>query len=256
MALSERTFGVEIECGHKTLGWAGIHGAVGTHFAGKGYSVGADGSGIEVRTPVLKGEEGFAELERIMRFLVDKGCYVARADGMHTHIGAEGFQEDEEACKVLMRTWYHNQALIEKMVSPHRANSYVCSKVSKADAEEFGQWIRPGAQQAHHGKNWGPRMKSMGLSAIPRKGTIEFRLHEGCLDFVKASAWVKFCQAMLDHAMNERTVLSCKSKTDLLKSLSLPEDVVSVLRKRQVMMPRVGGAPRPQWLEPDGVERA
>src|SRR5512138_1933860 len=87
----ERGFGVEIECGHRdgcdhvraSMQSAGFN--MRSDYAHGGYNVGYDGSGVEVRTPILRGKEGFRELKRIFKHLNDEGCYVTTRDGMHVH---------------------------------------------------------------------------------------------------------------------------------------------------------------------------
>lgn len=170
-----------------------------------------------------------------MDFLHELGCYVTRADGMHVHVGAAELGKDEEACKILAQNWFLNQHLIARMVSSHRSDHTimgigVCSAVTKSEADVWGQLVRGQ-------KNWGTRYKSLSFYRVPQRETVEFRLHEGCLDPAKALPWVKFCQGLVDFSISERKVLTCTSKVNLLKALELPEDVVSCLSRRQKLMP-------------------
>lgn len=246
MTTSKRTFGVEIECGNEKYRYDSIarllsDAEIPLYNTGYNSGVGCDGSGIEVRTPVLKGEEGYKALTRLMNFLNEKGCYVTRQDGMHTHVGAGELANDEELCTVLARTWYNNQAHIGRMVSSHRyghtiTGINVCARVLEEEVGVWGQTPR----QPGYPKNWGPRYKAMSMYRVPHRNTVEFRLHEGCLDPVKAVAWVKFCQALLDFVVNERTVITCKTKTEFLRTLEVPEDAIPILSKRQKLMPANG----------------
>lgn len=242
--LSNRTFGVEIECGHPELSYTematqmqenGFH--AGFYEAGrKTYGVDRDGSGLEIKTPILKGEKGYRELERIMTFLKDQGCFVTRRDGMHVHVGAASFESDEKACAIIARSWYNNQQVIGRMCSSHRTGHGMCARLTQSELKTLGQTVHKDYWGRGY-KEWGDR-KSLNLEPVPEYGTIEFRLHEGCLDPVKAIAWVKFCQKFVDYAYRERKVLSCaKSKTALLTTLGVPQDALAVLTKRQPLMP-------------------
>jgi hypothetical protein len=255
---SERTFGVEIECGYRTSStdpwnnqtYYAVYEAmrvakfpVQTGQATKlRYGVGRDGSGVEVRTPILKGDAGFNKLTKVMDFLFDLGCYITKSDGMHVHVGAKELGEDTEAAKILARTWYNNQELIARMCSSHRLRSPRCSALQENQIKKLGSNIRgyDNWRGDLWNKDWGTRNKGLNFQSIPEHGTVEFRLHEGCLNATKAVAWIKFCQRLVDHAVTERVVLSCATKTDLLTSLDVPEDVRARLWPRQFQMPKTG----------------
>lgn len=243
--LSNRTFGVEIECGHdefdedevaERMEDAGFK--VADYEAGKNhYGYCDDGSGIEIKTPILKGEKGYAEVYRIMDFLTDLGCYVTRADGMHVHIGAKQFTRDEKACAALARTWYSNQELIGRMCSSHRTGHGACPRVNENETTYLGQTQTDAWGYKH--KDFGGR-KALNMQPLEDEdyGTIEFRLHEGCLDPRKAVAWIKFCQKLIDYSARERKTISCaKSKTALLTTLGVPHDAIAVLAPKQRQMP-------------------
>jgi len=248
MSISRRTFGVEIECGHDDLRddevadrmeAAGFK--VGDYEAGKDYyGYTDDGSGIEIKTPILQGEKGYKEVFRIMDFLRDLGCFVTRADGMHVHIGAEQLVKDDRACAALARTWYNNQVLIGRMCSSHRTGHGACPRVVESELATLGQTeiIDHGWGPKTKYKNYGDR-KSLNLQPLEDYGTVEFRLHEGCLDPVKAVAWIKFCQKLIDHSVREKETISCaKSKTALLTTLSVPHDAIAILAPRQKQLTR------------------
>lgn len=253
MSAKDRTFGVEIECGHDSLYYGNI--ATRLRTAGfkvangyadnpgyKKYSVSSDGSGIEVRTPILSGDEGYEELDHVMNHLNKLGCWVSMRDGMHVHIGAKFLQDDEDAVECLARTWERNQHLIGRMCSSHRTGRGSCPRLNADEIADLGK-----PRKEHHGvyygdntgKWWGAR-KSLNLQNIPHKGTVEFRLHEGCLDPKKAIAWVQFCQHLVDYAESERKVFTCQTKRSFLKTLGVPQETVDVLAKRQKQMPLHG----------------
>lgn len=250
--MSNRTFGIEIECGHPSKDYdevlsamqrAGYPASLGPARNGR-YGVGSDGSGIEVKTPILKGKRGFQRLEKVMDFLFDYGCYVTKRDGMHTHVGAPELLDDKEATRTLARTWYNNQELIARMCSSHRLKAYSCNPLIETEIKVLGNhkqahYYEPPGR--HYQKHWGSRRRGLNFTALPEHGTVEFRIHEGCLDATKAVAWVKFCQALVDHAVTERKVLECaKSKTAFLDAVGVPEDARARLWPHQPQMPLTG----------------
>lgn len=203
------------------------------------YSVTSDGSGIEVRTPILSGDEGYEELDHVMRFLNKQGCWVSVSDGMHVHIGAKFLEDDEDAVERLARTWESNQRLIGRMCSDHRTGRGSCASLNQDEIAALGK-VRPQSPgyptYPNHPKFWGGR-KSLNLQNVPHKGTVEFRLHEGCLDPRKAIAWVQFCQHLVDFAENERKPITCPTKRSFLKTLGVPQESIEILSKRQRQMP-------------------
>lgn len=250
--MSERTFGVEIECGHPTkeymdvlsaLKREGFPARLGSARDGA-YGVGSDGSGIEVRTRVFQGKKGFSELEKVLDFLFDFGCFVTRRDGMHVHIGAEELLEDKEACRVLARTWYNNQAVIARMCSQHRLNSFSCNSLDPNVIDKLGnkKYVHVAYyQNEQFAKEWGMRRRGLNFTSLPEHGTVEIRLHEGCLDAGKAIPWIKFCQALVDYSVSERKVLKCaRSKSALLDAVGVPEEARAKLWRRQPQMPLTG----------------
>lgn len=243
--ISARTFGVEIECGHDTHHWESTERLFKREGfplgRNKGWSFGHDGSGIEVRTPILKGEKGYREVIRAMDLLADNDFWVSRRDGMHVHIGAAFLEKDEEACKRLVRSWYQNQALIMAMCSSHRKAWGSCPTIKAGEHNTVGQKDPRYTASAHwKGKYWGHR-SALNLQSIPLRKTVEFRLHEGCIDPGKAIPWIQFCQKFVDYAAQERRVLPCaKSRTALLREIGVPEDAIAVLAKKQKSMPTLG----------------
>lgn len=248
MAISGRTFGVELECGHPSKAYTEVmldlirEGfPAGYSPSATQYGVGRDGSGIEVSSRILKGEKGYRELTQVMDYLHDLGCYVTRRDGMHVHVGASEFADDEKATRVLARTWYNNQGIIARMCSSHRYLNHHCKPISEkiaADVGKTSKTFRPWYAGQAIPKFWGgSRYFSINFEGVESRGTVEFRLHEGCLDPVKAIAWIKFCQALVDHSYSERKVLTCASKTELLTALRVPEDAASKLWPRQKQIP-------------------
>lgn len=248
--MSKRTFGVEIECGHPRFDCDNVCDRMRAEgfrvrwgsASPDTYGIGSDGSGIEVRTPVLSGARGFKELTRIMDYLFDLGCYVTKSDGMHVHVGAAAFKEDVEAARILARTWYNNQALISRMCSQHRLKAHYSRPWKEHYIPRLGNVVYPGKTYQHQA--WGPKTRGLSFSKLNYGETVEFRMHEGCLDASKAVAWVQFCQALVDHAATERKVLTCaRSKTALLDAVGVPETVRAKLYPRQPQMPRSRSKP-------------
>lgn len=214
--MDNRKFGVEIECGHAS-GYSHVRQLlqdkgynVGNGYdSGSGYwTVGCDGSGVEVRTPPLQGEEGFKILKDTMNLLKSEGCFVARCDGTHVHHDAPEFRGRMGLKNKtrLINSWKANEELIEKWVDPYRRDLGSCPKLKGG---RFGHTVYRGA---------------MNVSALAEHGTVEIRLHEGTLDPDEIIAWIKFGQHLLDSVAKRKNPIPCaKNNTDLLKKIKMSQ---------------------------------
>jgi hypothetical protein len=234
-AISERRFGVEIE-----HGFPGGYGAASTFIRKTEWgkyvaSTDSDGSGVEMRTVPLQGEEGFAALKGLMDSLREGGGYVTRADGMHVHFESKDYYEDRSALVRLVRQWNDNQPAIDQLVDANRRKNGCTPKWSKGDVTALEK-----SGDDTPVTTYGPR-GCLNLAPLGRtQRTIEIRQHEGTLDPEVATAWIKFCQAFLDNVISKkdgfnatlanaaaetRRMRSYKTCRGLVDYLSLPDDV-------------------------------
>lgn len=204
-ALSERTFGVEIECGiprhpDRTEYSYGRAIELFRNFEECGtWYVSSDGSGVEVQSPPLEGKEGLLALGRAFQLLIDDEAYVSASDGMHVHHGAEDYKRNPAKIIQLVRIWMANQDKINLLVSPMRRDYGACPNWRPKDFNTLlrqAKALSPDAQfDGYIGR------KNLNVTAIGKHGTIEFRGHEGCLDLQTAADWIAFGQKFLDTTM-------------------------------------------------------
>jgi hypothetical protein len=274
VALSQRRFGVEIECGHPD-GPSGVLNEL-TKNKLKPLSVGADGSGVEVRSPVLKGVPGLKKLEEIYQCLREYGCYVTNSDGAHVHHEALDFRETveekivlEEAVKKSYRAMGYTAREINRLFPPGRTRtvikplfkpSLVLIKSFNNNEKILDTFVakrRRGPAARHCSKVWksdtikqyekdqkypGVPRGALNLNSVLRssKGTIEIRMHEGTLDFEEIEAWIRLGQALIEYAVkNEEPLEKCKNGRDLLEKLGIDEDYT----ERLVAKAKRSGAP-------------
>lgn len=206
-ATEERTFGVEIECGHGNGA-----GYVNQRLDAKGVpvlSVGRDGSGVEVRTRVLQGTKGFKELNDVFRVLNEIGCYVTYRDGQHVHFGGAEFHGElgTPARARLIESFVNNRHHILPFVDPYRhKNGTNCGD----------QWTRL-VETNKHVEAFGAKGWDINLANLKRdRGTIEVRLHEGNLEYEKAEAWITFWLNFLNAIAQRSTVIPAFSNVNSL----------------------------------------
>lgn len=276
MAVSERTFGVEIECTYGrgptkqdlTFGAqdreqqrrkAIADFSANSDLKEWGKSIGIDGSGIEIRSPVLKGAEGIEELSAVFDFLIEKESSVTNQDGMHVHHGAKDYAEDSPAVLRLVKSWAAFTPTINKLVATRRRKSNMCyptwndkliTNLEKALSGDF-QTLATQYEQAlnsYYNGVGGPPLPIARPYAVAGRGalninniwvdrhysngkqTIEIRLSEGLMDRDCAVSWVKFGQAFIDSIKDRQRTLACSQTLEsLFRAINLDAEAATVL---------------------------
>src|SRR6266496_5239296 len=243
---SERTFGVEIECNlgnpdrTRTVGYheriaqtdqaKSLLRRAGLHVNRGGWTVGEDGSSIEVRTPILQGQKGMDELRTGVTALVSVGAEVTAADGLHIHLGAKDFQGNHVACIDLVESWLLHRPKIIKFVNPIREGRGGTRPWTPGQVEHFKKIFKsPGRLDIN--------LDNLAYVDNPH---IEIRLHEGTVDFEEMRAWIEFCANFLDRIAAKNPIPVGRDRISLLNSMELPESTKQQLlakaRKRRKEM--------------------
>lgn len=211
-------------------------------------NMGWDGTMAELRSPILQGPAGFKELHTVMNYLTELGGYVTNSDGMHIHIDAPEYVNDAKAVIRLVKTWHANKNLIFSFVAPRRRGGPACPAWDEAEigrlAEyaEKGERIIPARRDSYYGTtparkitdfkqdDWGRH--DLNLRALSEHGSVEIRLHQGILDPVRAEAWIKLGQSLLDACVSRKTpVDTLATREELLKRLGTPKSATETLLK-------------------------
>jgi len=142
---------------------------------------------FELVSPILVGEVGLRELEKVCWILDLCDVKVNGSCGLHVHIDAAGFS---------METW-RNLALSYKHLEPaSRRDNYYCKGLGHVSDE----MIRS-AQTVDELKNRiGNRYHKVNLEAYSRHKTVEFRQHSGTTNFTKMRNWVLFLHKLVTFA--------------------------------------------------------
>lgn len=234
--MKDRRFGVEIEFDSCGLERSGVLSVLREAFDKNGLRrwyfdrrLDHDGSEFELRTPILRGKDGFDKLELVMDTLANSGCDVTYEDGMHIHHDAPEYVRNIDNCIRLVKSWEANKHIIYKFVNPDRTQD------SYGDVyAEYGHWACPPwtkdeiARLELEKKIPTFERKDLNLLALNEHGTVEIRLHEGTLNFKQAESWIKFGQKLLDrcalHSMKDS-----RDEESLLKKIRVSPDARRVL---------------------------
>lgn len=153
----------------------------------------------ECVTPALKGNTaGFKALENCCRALCRVGARANSSCGVHVHIGAKDLS-DQEYCNVFVNYKRLEQAIDTFMSHSRRANSCRWARtLTDHDLESCqgrGDVLSCLASDRYHKVNpcsWG------------RHRTIEFRQHQGSVNYKKISSWVKFLGKLVEYSRYNR----------------------------------------------------
>lgn len=215
MKITDRTFGVEIEfvgsAGRHELvlalraeglnaeeqGWSESRRDYGTDQPWKittDASIGYDRENGELVSPILKGEEGFTQLEKACKALANVGAKINKRCGLHVHLGCGDLTIDQ--IKNIHNRYAQFEDQIDMMMPRSRRGEnvqYVGSLKSNSRQES----VKALTDKAHTGRTSKYHKLNIANSG-KSSGTIEFRHHSGTTDFVKISNWVSFAMQFVE----------------------------------------------------------
>ncbi|MGI4833273.1 MAG: amidoligase family protein [Janthinobacterium lividum] len=212
-----RTFGVEIEAFGVTrealvaeLRAQGLeaHAEGYNHTTRPHWKIVSDGSvsgadAFELVSPVLRGLEGLADLERACRALRLCGAQVNNSCGLHVHFGARDLRI--EHLRQVVRNYLVLEPTIDSLMPATRrgnANTYCQGLLQgRTPAEAERQLLAATTtEQLALATNQGSRYRKVNLQSFPVHGTVEFRQHSGTTDFEKISFWIKLLHNLIDYS--------------------------------------------------------
>ncbi len=270
MTTTTRTFGVEIEC-HRPAGMttealaALVRERARVECYAEGYNhmtraywkIILDGSlgyatGCEVVSPVLSGEEGIAELRRVMNALEGAGCKVRVDCGFHLHVGASDYKLRElrniAKCFVKFENFFDHIMPASRRAD---ANRYVLSNRSRyggytdlAANAAMDAFARARSIPALISANQNSRYFKLNLVPLTKYGTIEFRQHSGTVNADKAENWVRLILSFVEQAAvarprarrGEKNLTPAEEMGRFFKMFHVPENVRAfyIARRREL----------------------
>lgn len=243
--VSKRRFGVEIECGHREYSCSSAKRFLREKFTWS--NVGADGSGIEIRSPILKGQSGLDRLGEVFSWLCENDFYVSTADGLHVHHDAPEYADDWTALLRLITSWQRAEPVVMKFVADRRLRrgspweqdsvSFIQRAVAGNRPHEVRGWplSKPGvAPYVRPPKNCVQLIgrRRLNVACMPRTGTVEWRQKEGTLDYDDAAAWILFGQRFMDVcAERVRPLSPTVTEKGLFKLLDISSEQAKLLKQ-------------------------
>ena len=204
-----RKFGIEIEAYNCTreklaseLRAAGINVAVEgyNHTTRNHWKLVTDSSltgnnTFELVSPVLEGEAGLKELEKVCWVLEFCDVKVNDSCGLHIHMDAADF--DLQTWKNLALSYKHLERVIDSFMPQSRRQNYYCKGLSSISTADIQAAQNINDLRAAFGNN---RYRKVNLEAYARHRTVEFRQHSGTTNFTKMENWVRFLNGLITFA--------------------------------------------------------
>ena len=192
----------------------------------------------ELVSPKLYGEEGKAELRKVLEVLNELGCRVNKTCGTHVHHDVTDImllsqRVVEKFLNNLILTVIKYEHLIYRLIAPSRLQKigrgywtqparlifarsydpsvesikksvkdnikYDCSRKYRREGAGVNTRITPGNTQSN-------RYCGLNLKNIWTRGSVEFRYHQGTLNFEKLWAWIVFTQAIVNSVQNKKSI--------------------------------------------------
>ena len=150
---------------------------------------------FELVSPILHGEQGLEELEKVCWVLDLCNAKVNDTCGLHVHMDAAEF--DLSTWKNLILTYKRLEGVIDNFMPSSRRNNHYCKGLSTIAETAIKGARNIGDLRAafHHN-----RYHKVNLEAYARHRTVEFRQHGGSTNFTKMSAWIHFLAKMITFA--------------------------------------------------------
>ena len=212
----------------------------------------------EIVSPILYGENGFTQLKNVLDILNELGCEVNYTCGIHVHHDVtnkmvEGKKQSEKFLANLIKFVAKYEHLIYKLVSPSRLDSRCYStpvrqeffgynsNVSKNDVAKMVRRVKEDCNRKYTRSSDIDRnqtypyvqdRRSCGLNFrnVWTRGSIEFRYHNGSLNFEKIVSWIVFTQAIIN-AVEDTKSVSMSYVPNNNKGLSSLRGAVGFIRR-------------------------
>lgn len=230
-----RMFGVEIEC-YNANRQALITAAAAAgleilsesynHDDAGHYKIVSDSSlnGNETNEVVSSPANDFADLKKVCTALKQIGAKVNKSCGLHVHIDAAGLSPAHIAR--IVNNYVALYPLIAKGLAPSRLDNSFCRLNRPFVASRIADFEERDIYSSD-------RYRAVNLCALRRHGTIEFRQHQGSLNFTKIKNWVMFLESLVAWSEEHLLTGGCVVEKNDARIAGLRVDLLRDLTTRE-----------------------
>lgn len=218
--ISDRTFGVELECFTRTninrnVAWHMIDPSFGCHVDGSVRGDSGYEGRMELGVGVLMNSEGEKMLTDTCKLLASIDTKANDSCGTHCHIGIPESKKDNKQSQILLKRLFLFYTVFEPVIRcllpENRRDTGYCAPLASqnlieidkttgkpcgtfAGIERFEDFWSSGGYKGRYGVNF---------NALSEHGTLEIRYHEGTIDPVRLIHWIALHAAIVDLVMND-----------------------------------------------------
>lgn len=150
-------------------------------------------SPIECVSPILDNTtDGFKSLETCCKVLNDAGATVNRTCGLHVHVGIAEYKGEEVVN--IYKNYQKLEAIIDSFMAPSRRGDG-CTWCHTLQGYDFSNCHDTRDLESLFGYD---RYQKVNPMAYSRHRTVEFRQHQGTVEYKKISMWVNFCCKLVE----------------------------------------------------------
>lgn len=147
---------------------------------------------FELVSPILEGETGLKELEKVCWVLDFCDVKVNESCGFHVHMDASGFSM--ETWKNLAINYKHLESVIDSFMPGSRRDNRYCRSLSRISESNITAADTIGDLQRVFENH---RYYKLNLEAYSRHRTVEFRQHGGTTNYTKMEKWIRFLNGLV-----------------------------------------------------------
>ncbi len=189
----------------------------------------------EIVSPILYGENGFEQLKNVLNVLNEVGCEVNYTCGIHVHHDVtnkmvEGKKQGEKFLANLIKFVAKYEHLIYKLVSPSRLDGrrystpvrreyFMLGNVTKNNVAQMVASVKEDCNRKYGNANdtsidsgqtyphvQSQRACGLNFRNVWTRGSVEFRYHNGSLNFDKIVSWIVLTQAIVNTVEDTNSV--------------------------------------------------
>ncbi len=190
---------------------------------------------MEVVSPILEGQAGLEEVEKILEALRDSGATVNKSCGMHVHHNAEDFTL--QTMKNLIKIYWVAEEQIDSFMPRSRRGFapqwikslkfFIGDKKAVWDTINNCKSIRDLSDEIYRGD----RYFKLNIQSYFRQQSVEFRQHSGTIETDKVINWVKLTAGIVAEANWEGSIRSNYKASNVAK-LAKDRVVTAFYKKR------------------------
>ena len=185
---------------------------------------------MELVSPPLCGREGLRELEKVCEVLDNLNCYTNISCGLHVHHDAVDY--DMDAWRIFIKNVLKYEDTMDAF-HPYdrRGSNWACKGMADgASLPRLFTRVDNSEDVWQMSRIWYSRYLKVNLEAFDVHGTIEFRQHEGTINFVDIAAWVSLTQGFVARAATGKA-MRMRDTTKPFESLMLTANACASVRR-------------------------